>query len=394
MKESLSTPSVLYRPVMLVSFGLTFLGFGLPIFAKAIGASAVEIGGLFTVFTLTTLLLRPLIGWALDRFGRRGILIAGMVAYALAMLLFSRAGNLPGLYLARFANGIASSLTWIAATTIVADLSPAENRAQQMGRINEMDMRGELIGAFIGFGLMNYLGDELGWKRAFLVFSLAAVLAAFLTWRTVPETRPETLASNAVKAVPHRLPRLFLWLLAFVFATAFSQALLSPIYLIYLQDRFTTDIGTLAFAFLPAGLLFAVLPSRMGALSDRFGRAPFMAIALLGDAVLFALLPVLPNLLWLVVLYTLTSVGWAMSIPAESALVADLLGRDERGRGYGLYNFMASLGAAFGPLVGGYLYDTYGHALPFQLSAVLLVVSAALVWVVLRGLSPNLQPVQ
>lgn len=42
----------------------------------------------------------------------------------------------------------------------------------------------------------------------------------------------------------------------------FANALMMPIYLVYLQDLFTPDVRWLSWAFLPAGLVFAILPPR------------------------------------------------------------------------------------------------------------------------------------
>jgi MFS family permease len=87
----------LYRPLFLSSLGFGILAFAVPVFGHASGATAVEIGGLYSVFTLATLILRPVVGFGLDRFGRKPFLVAGCVCYALAMTSFAFVTTLPSL---------------------------------------------------------------------------------------------------------------------------------------------------------------------------------------------------------------------------------------------------------------------------------------------------------
>jgi len=82
------------------------------------------------------------------------------------------------------------------------------------------------------------------------------------------------------------------------------------------------------------------------------------------------------------------TVGAAAAAPAQEALVADLTGGEERGTGYGLYTFAASLGAVVGPLLGGWLYDNSGHVTPFYVNGVVLLAAAVLAVLLLR--SPRL----
>jgi MFS family permease len=122
----------------------------------------------------------------------------------------------------------------------------------------------------------------------------------------------------------------------------------------------------------------------MGVLSDRFGRRMPMILGLLIGAAASALIPHLRSLVALTALWAIESAGYAASVPAERAFVADIAGEDVRGTSYGLYTFAYFLGSAIGPLAGGWLYDRVSPATPFYLNTVALVFGALLVAVALR----------
>ena len=109
-----------------------------------------------------------------------------------------------------------------------------------------------------------------------------------------------------------------------------------------------------------------------------------MIAGLLIGALASALIPHLRSIIPLTILWAVESLGYTASAPAERAFVADIAGEDTRGASYGLYTFAYFLGAALGPLAGGWLYDNMGHATPFYLNTVVLLVGTLLVAVVLR----------
>ncbi len=374
--------------LLLVSLPFGILNFVLPIYGKQIGASAVEIGLLFSVFSLMTVLLRPLIGAGLDRYGRRWFFITGLAAYGLAMAGFAFSGTIPGLIIARVLQGTASAVLWLAVNAIVADLAGADRRGSAFGNISQSSNQGAIIGTFIGFAVLFSMGIQSGWQPLFILYAAAGGLAALIAWRRMPETRTtvppkeKTSLSGALQTI--RRSRSLLALMLVGILTSASGSMLSPIFMIFLQGKFHADVSTLAWAFLPSALVWAVLPTRLGKLSDRFGRKPLMVLAMFVAAVDSFIVPRFASLEALAVLWAIEALCFAASDPAGPALVTDLTEEEQRGRVFGIYAFSGGLGAVIGPLAGGWLYDVVGQTAPFLINAAVLAVCAAVLWIVLE----------
>jgi DHA1 family multidrug resistance protein-like MFS transporter len=170
-----------------------------------------------------------------------------------------------------------------------------------------------------------------------------------------------------------------------VFITAFSNFMLMPVIMIFLQDKFTTDIGQLAFVFLPGGVAVAFLTSRFGQLSDRFGKIRLMITGLTLAGIFSFFIPYLSvSLILLAALWLFFNIATAMSRPAQTAMVSDIVWQERRGRSYGLYDFSMTLGMTLGPLAGGWLYDSVGKSMPFYLNGIILLVAGGFVLLFMR----------
>ena len=379
--QSLSGASALGTAILLGSLSFGILQFALPIYAKGLGASALDVGGIVSAFALVITLARPLVGWGLDHMGRKPFLASSFLFYAFAMLLFGLSRDLRLLLVARLVQGLGSALLWIPAYTVATELT-SRDWGKSVGGIDMASARGGLLGTFVGFPLL-FIADKftLGWRWMFEAYAVAALIAGVLIWRAVPETRPARAQPDSTqrKDVQGFDRKLLSRLMLIVFLTGTSSSMISPLLMIFLQDRFSTDFRVLATAYLPAALVYAFLPGRLGGLSDRFGRAPLMAIGLIGAAFVSVWMPSTPSLVVLAALWVVESVGYSAATPAEEAFVADLAGESVRGTGYGLYMFAAGLGFTVGPVLGGWLYDAAGHAVPFYINGAVLCLGAGLV---------------
>jgi MFS family permease len=377
---------LLWWAMFLISLPFGILAFVMPIYGKELGGSAVEIGGLFSALAIVPLIVRPFLGRALDRWGRRPFLLLGLGGYVAAMILFCVSNTIWLLTLARLVQGLGQAFLWLSVITIIADVTSVAGRGRDFGRIDEAMGQGALIGALLGFfGIFTLAGMQLKmtqvWFWVFLAYTIPALVAFGIAWRGIGETRPPiTDAHSEQRALSSQLAVL----MGIIFIVGASMAMVSPLLMIFLQDYFRADIRTLGLAYLPAALVGAFLPARLGRLADRWGRKMPMIGGLAIGALASALIPHLPNLIFLAVLWAIGAVGNAASTPAQRAFVADIAGQDVRGSSYGLYTFAYFLGAAVGPLVGGWLYDSVSPAMPFYVNAIVLLIGAVLVATMLR----------
>ena len=383
--QSSAVLGTLRRAIFLISLPFGILSFVLPIYGKEIGADAVQIGLFFSVFSLMTVLLRPVVGAGLDLYGRRPFLLAGLVGYAVTMFGFAFSNQVWVIVVARMLQGAASAFLWLSASAITADVAQDDHRARSFGGVEQSSSQGTILGTFIGFGILMSLDNAGGWRVLFIGYGIVSLAAVLLAWRRLPETNPVT--GHTPGRIVHRpivWSRPWVLLLLVTAVTGASWAMVSPILMIYLQEKLAAGVADLAWAFLPSGLVWALLPSRLGRLADRFGRKPLMVLGMAAAAGTSFLIPSLTTLAGLAALWAVLALCHAAGDPAEQALVADLTGGDQRGRAYGLYTLAAGLGATIGPLVGGWLYEAIGVQAPFFANGVVLALCTLVLWALLR----------
>ncbi|MBI2334202.1 MFS transporter [Candidatus Daviesbacteria bacterium] len=162
-------------------------------------------------------------------------------------------------------------------------------------------------------------------------------------------------------------PLFFIYLTIFVNIIGFGMVFpLLPFYARHFQaSEFT--VGLLAASFAIAQFILSPV---WGRLSDRVGRKPIMAVALLGLSLSFLLFGLANNLFWLFVGRILQGVFSAASISVAQAYVGDVTSKEERIKGMGNLGASLAAGFIFGLGLGGVL-STVSLSFPFFVAAVL-----------------------
>ena len=164
-----------------------------------------------------------------------------------------------------------------------------------------------------------------------------------------------------------------------VLAVCMALQMTSFVMILPLLARRFTEIGAgvaaLGVSAMASALAGTLAAPFMGALADRFGRRPVMLGSLAAYALAFTGYLFAASAPAFIVLRGLAGLFTAGLIPAVTGSVADLAPIDRRAQWIGIVNGGASIGWIAGPLLGGVLYDRWGHGVPFAVAASMAAVT-------------------
>ena len=355
----------------------------LPLFAERLGASPGLIGFIVAASTLTGVCLKLPAGLLSDRLGRRVLMWAGVVVFAVAPLGYFFVTQVWQLILLRFAHGLATAIFTPVALAVVADLYPSQ-RGETIGWYSALRQSGTLMGRAGGGALI----DASGFPAVFAVCGAIGIVllgvfgfssagrqraTVFETSRDAPLSWPQ-LRAGLIEIFRH--PKIVASSLMQGLQMMADGALMAFLPLYGLTVGLTaTQVGAL---FGMQGIVSIATRPAMGRLSDRVGRAPMIVMGLFACAAAFALLPLTATLVAMAAPALLFGVGGAVVASSTSAYVADLSGSRSMGSAMGVFGMLMDIGHASGPLAAGLLVAAVGYRPAFVVIAGLLLAGGGL----------------
>ena len=341
-----------------------------PQFAQdALGADAAAVGISIASFAAASLVLRPVVGWSSDRFGRRPLLIGGAILTVAALLLHLAATDLGLFIAARALLGAGEGFYLVAALSAGSDLAPEGRRGEALNFLSLSLYLGVAIGPPIGEAVLGAASFDGVW----LVAAGVAAVAIGLTL-VVPETAPNVLAGVRRRRGPLIHPAgLFPGLVILLGLWGMAG------YLTFLPV-YGPDVG-LDGAGLPLALyaIVVVVLRVVGATwPDRFGPARVSGAALALSAVGLAVLGAVPSPIGVYIGSVVFAAGVAFTMPALLSLAVSRVPESERGTVVGTATVFLDLAFAVAPAVLGIAAQSTGYGLTFLVSAALAAVASVL----------------
>ena len=316
---------------------------------------------LFTAQSIAGFAGTTILGPVMDRIGRKGPMIAGLIGSSAVLFLMSQAATLTAWAVLLPAYGVVNAVFRIGSYAMVADMIDAERRADVYALLRMGDNVGIAVGPAIG-GFLVSVAYTLSYYLAAVVQIALAILVALRLAETLPRRNaasgiePIATAPSAGYAELLRdRPFLALWGLYILVQIATSMVfVLLGVYIKenfgIPENRFGFIIGTNAgmvvlFQYPVTRWASRFLPLRTITLG-----ALVYAAGLLG----FGISRAFPSFLLSMVVMTL---GEVLLVPTATALAANMAAETMRARYMGVFSLSFRVGAGIGPVVGGLLSD-------------------------------------
>ena len=288
-KRSLNVQLIALAAARLVlNTGLRFVYPYAPALARGLSVRREDIYYLITLRNLTGF-LSPVFGPLSERYGRRAVLMLGMVIFAAGALLVVIWPTYWILGVCLCATGIAKILYDPAMQAYVGDEVPYERRGQAIA-ITEYSWSLSLL---VGVPLVGIVIQRQGWQAPFLWFAVGGIVAAIILWRTISTSEKRSTATTTLAQVVRLLREHHVVLYAVLYITLFVTAneMLFIVFGGWMEDSFNLSLATLGIAAGVIGGAELLGESFAGWSVDRYGKRPVIIFTGFLTALCYLLLP-------------------------------------------------------------------------------------------------------
>lgn len=361
---------------------------------QALGASAVQMQQTLSIYLFAFAFMSLFHGALSDSFGRRPIVLWGLVVFTLGSLGCALAQNVGQLVLFRALQGLSAGAGIVVSRAVIRDMFAPSQAQQVMSQVTIFFGIAPAIAPMVG----GWLSEHWGWHSVFWFLTAVGVFLWLANWTLLPETLPvaqrqplqvKPLLRGYVQLLSS--PRFLLLALAsgVPFNGMFLYVLSAPAFLGDLLGLVPTQffwlfiviiVGIMGGAWASGRLAGRIAPKRQ----IRHGFVIMLVVALLNWGA-NALWPA--QAFWALLPIGVFSLGWALMVPVVTLLVLDLFPQ-RRGMASSLQAFV---GSSANGLVAGVVAPWVMHsALALAATSLALLLIGLVAWVYLHHRWPDI----
>ena len=354
-----------------------------PKYVEALGGTAAIIGLIGAVEMIARAIVQIPGGYMADKYGRKWLIFTMTFLAGIARIFYAAAPTWEWILVGAILVGL-TGIYQPALTAIIADSVPKDKRGMGFSIIQLIASASTTPAPLLAGILYTRMGLIPSMRLSYVVVVVGFVVASILRYRlkeTVEDPAkinigemlgeyPTSLRASidVWKVVPRSA---FVLFIVFVF-TNFMVGLFNPVLALYILDDLGISYITFSYIMTTLFVSMIILALPAGKLIDKYGKKKPMVAAFMVWGLAVAML-IGGDFYRLIVSMSLIGMVQVLVNGAASALSADLVPREHRGKVNGSRGFFSMLSMSAGMFAGGWLYDNLGHQVPFLLQFIIVI---------------------
>ena len=332
--------------------------------------------GLFSVFGL----VGQMIGGALtDKFGRRKLIIFGLVFSAISTLAFGFINTFSALIPLAIGVGLLSDIAGPAHAAMIADILPEKQRQEGFGILRVVGNLAWIFGPTIG----GFVAGK-SFLALFIIDAVISSLVALLFYLLIPETKPQNQPGEKPESLLVTFKGYFQVLrhgafIAFMAAGMLMGLVYQQMYhslSVYLRDNHGIDPKGYGFLLTASAIVVILFQFSMTRWIKKKPAFKMMALGTLFYMLGFSMFGFVGQYWLFVLAIMIITTGEMIVVPTSQALAVNFATEDMRGRYMGVFGITWMLPATIGPGAAGLILDHFNPNLLWYIGGALCAISA------------------
>jgi len=348
----------------------------LPLFILSIGGTILILGIIAGVTTALSNILKGVSGWMSDKVNKRKpFVVAGYTISNLSKPFIGFSPSWEFVLTLKATDRIGKGLRTSSRDTLISYYAVEKGKAFGMHR--SMDTLGAVVGSLLAFLLL-----LLAFSYSQIIFfSIIPGICAIILILTVKDVDPTKLDETKLKYYGQpkvdKIDKNFVKLIFTLGVIEFAS--LDIAFLIIRSTDYVEFIFLIPLLYLLSNIIYVIFSPITGKASDKIGRKPIIVLGLsvlLISCILLAF-PIeisMFSIILIVIIFIMFGFYMASVDPISRAYVADLAGKNKRGRAYGYYYLSVGLISLVEALIFGLIYDLYGFTWAFIYISIMLFI--------------------
>jgi MFS family permease len=339
-----------------------------------------EAGILIAIFSISGFIGSMFGGALADKFGRRSLVLFGLVFSALSSLAMGFVNQLYLFYILAVIVGLLSDIAWPARQAMIADLLPEKQRAEGFGVMRVARNLAWIIGPTIG-GLL----AARSYLILFILDAVTSVITAVIVYKLIPETKPEGTQEQAQESFlstlsGYRVVFADKIYIAFIFVSMMMLMAYGQIYntlSVYLRD--VHGVPTQGYGVLMSlnATIVVILQFWFTRRLKRFAPMLLMAVGTILYMIGLTMYGVVAVYGLFVAAMVIITFGEMIIMPQGQTLAANFAPEDKRGRYLALFGLSWTIAGAVGPTAAGLIMDNNNPDWVWYAAGIISAIAAA-----------------